>query len=195
MKSHASFAITLAVLALTLVACAVAGSKKSNPKVLMQTSLGDITLELFADKAPIGVANFLAYVDSGFYANTVFHRVIRGFMIQGGGFDKNLAQKATRPPIQNEAGNGLSNARGTIAYARTMVVNSATSQFFINHVDNAGLDHRDETQMGFGYAVFGRVTQGMDVVDKIAEVSTGSKNGMADVPLTPVVILSVKVLQ
>jgi cyclophilin family peptidyl-prolyl cis-trans isomerase len=195
MKSHMPLSAMLVVLALSFAACAVAGLKKPNPKVLMQTSMGEITLELFADKAPVSVDNFIQYVNAGFYTNTVFHRVIRGFMIQGGGFDKDLVQKETRQPIENEAGNGLSNRRGTLSYARTMVVNSATSQFFINHADNTGLDHRDETPNGFGYAVFGKVLKGMDVVDKIAETPTGSKNGMQDVPVTPVLILSVKVLE
>jgi peptidyl-prolyl cis-trans isomerase A (cyclophilin A) len=195
MKSHMPLSAMLIVLALSFAACAVAGLKKPNPKVLMQTSMGEITLELFADKAPVSVDNFLQYVNSGFYTNTVFHRVIRGFMIQGGGFDKDLVQKETRQPIENEAGNGQSNRRGTLSYARTMVVNSATSQFFINHADNPNLDHRDETQNGYGYAVFGKVVKGMDVVDRIAETQTGSKNGMQDVPVTPVLILSVKVLE
>jgi len=149
---------------------------------------------LNAAKAPISVENFLGYVNSGFYANTVFHRVIQGFMIQGGGFDKDLNQKPTQAPIKNEAGNGLSNKRGTIAYARTGVVNSATSQFFINHQDNTNLDHSSESDQGFGYAVFGKVVKGMEVVDKIAAVRTGAQKGMQDVPVTPVIILSVKVL-
>jgi peptidyl-prolyl cis-trans isomerase A (cyclophilin A) len=195
MKSHMPLSAMLLVLAFSFAACAVAGIKKPNPKVLMQTSMGEITLELFADKAPVSVDNFIQYVNAGFYTNTVFHRVIRGFMIQGGGFDKELVQKETRQPIENEAGNGLSNRRGTLSYARTMIVNSATSQFFINHADNPGLDHRDETQNGYGYAVFGKVVKGMDVVDRIAETQTGSKNGMQDVPVTPVLILSVKILE
>jgi peptidyl-prolyl cis-trans isomerase A (cyclophilin A) len=167
-----------------------AKDKKANPRVLMQTSLGDIELDLNPAKAPISVENFLGYVNAGFYANTVFHRVIQGFMIQGGGFTKDMVQKPTQAPIKNEAGNGLANKRGTIAYARTNVVNSATSQFFINHKDNAFLDHRDESDEGFGYAVFGKVVKGMEVVDKIAQVQTGAQ----DVPVTPVIILSVKVL-
>ncbi len=195
MKSHIPMSAALIVLALSLAGCAVAALKKPNPKILMQTSMGEITCELFADKAPVSAENFLQYVNDGFYTNTVFHRVIRGFMIQGGGFDKDLVQKETRQPIENEAGNGLSNRRGTLSYARTMVVNSATSQFFINHQDNPSLDHRDESPNGFGYAVFGKVLKGMDVVDKIAGTPTGSKNGMQDVPVTPVLILSVKVLE
>ncbi len=188
------FCVLLLTVALAAGIDAAAQGKKANPRVLMQTSLGDIELELNATKAPVSVENFLNYVKSDFYSNTIFHRVISGFMIQGGGFDKNLRQKPTQAPIRNEAGNGLSNKRGTIAYARTGVVNSATSQFFINHRDNPGLDHSSESDMGFGYAVFGKVVKGMDVVDKIAAVQTGTQQGMQDVPVTPVVILSVKVL-
>jgi cyclophilin family peptidyl-prolyl cis-trans isomerase len=170
-----------------------AGSK--NPQVLMKTSMGDIQLELFPDKAPKSVANFLSYVKKGFYDNTIFHRVIKNFMIQGGGFNKDLNEFETDPPIVNEAGNGLTNDRGTIAYARTNVVNSATSQFFINHKDNTFLNHRNEQPDGFGYAVFGKVVKGMDIVDKIAVVQTGNKNGMGDVPVTPVMILSATVVE
>ena len=175
--------------------------------IVMETTAGNIELELYPDKAPVSVKNFLAYVDSGFYNNTIFHRVIRGFMIQGGGFDKNHVEKETGDPIVNEAGNGLKNLRGTIAYARTNVVNSATSQFFINHRDNPSLDHRDESQAGFGYAVFGKVTKGMEVVDKIAGVKTGTKKmtvnyqgkeyhqSFQDVPVDPVVIKAIKVVK
>jgi peptidyl-prolyl cis-trans isomerase A (cyclophilin A) len=184
------FCVLLLTAALAAGIDATAQGKKANPRVLMQTSLGDIELELNAAKAPVSVENFLGYVNSGFYTNTVFHRVISGFMIQGGGFTRDMVQKPAKAPIKNEAGNGLSNKRGTLAYARTNVVNSATSQFFINHKDNAFLDHRDETDAGFGYAVFGKVLKGMDVVDKIAAVQTGAQ----DVPVTPVIILSVKVL-
>jgi peptidyl-prolyl cis-trans isomerase A (cyclophilin A) len=154
-----------------------------NPTVMLSTSLGDVTLELFAQDAPITVENFLAYVDAGFYDGTVFHRVIPGFMVQGGGMDADLKAKTTRKPIKNEADNGMRNARGSVAMARTSDVNSATAQFFINLSDNAFLDHgaRD-----FGYAVFGRVTQGMDVVDKIAKVKTGRRGHHDDVPLEAV---------
>jgi peptidyl-prolyl cis-trans isomerase A (cyclophilin A) len=186
--------VLLLTLALAAGVDAVGQNKKTNPRVLMQTSLGDIELELNAGKAPISVENFLGYVNSGFYTNTIFHRVIQGFMIQGGGFDKEFVQKPTKAPITNEAGNGLQNKRGTLAYARTNVVNSATSQFFINHKDNPFLDHRDESAEGFGYAVFGKVVKGMDIVDKIAAVQTGTQKGMQDAPVTPVIILSVKVL-
>ena len=170
------------------------GKSNGNPKVVLETSLGEIVLELYPDKAPISVENFLAYVDSGFYGGTIFHRVISNFMIQGGGFDKDLNRKETREPILNEANNGLRNDRGTIAYARTNVINSATSQFFINVVDNNFLNYRDSSQQGYGYAVFGKVIQGMGVVDKIKQVKTGVQKGMQDVPQEPVVILSAKVL-
>jgi peptidyl-prolyl cis-trans isomerase B (cyclophilin B) len=150
-----------------------------------------IELELDAEKAPVTVANFLEYVDGGHFDGTIFHRVIPDFMIQGGGFTTAFVQKPTRPPIKNEATNGLANARGTIAMARTNVVDSATAQFFINLKDNAFLNHSGPGQ-AYGYAVFGRVTKGMDVVDKIAAVPTGSKGGHQDVPKTDVVIESAK---
>jgi cyclophilin family peptidyl-prolyl cis-trans isomerase len=165
---------------------------KETDMVVIQTSLGDIKVKLAADKAPLTVANFLAYVDDGHYDGTIFHRVIGNFMIQGGGFDANMRQKPTKAPIKNEAANGLQNKRGTLAMARTMVVDSATSQFFINVVDNAGLDFRAPNPQGFGYCVFGEVVEGMDVVDKIKSVRTGVKAGMSDVPLETVEILSVK---
>ncbi|MGQ7956985.1 peptidylprolyl isomerase [Pseudomonas sp. SP16.1] len=160
-----------------------------NPKVLLTTSLGEIEVELAADKAPISTANFLKYVDSGFYAGTQFHRVIPGFMVQGGGFDAQMQQKATDAPIKNEADNGLHNVRGTLAMARTQVRDSATSQFFINHKDNAFLDHGSRD---FGYAVFGKVTRGMEVVDKIAQVPTGNRGMHQNVPREPVLILDAK---
>jgi cyclophilin family peptidyl-prolyl cis-trans isomerase len=183
-----------------------AGADKAAPKpeqnpvsepiqVIMKTTMGDITLELYPDKAPIGVKNFLQYVDEGFYSGTIFHRVINNFMIQGGGFNKDLTEKKTKDPIKNEAGNGLKNDRGTIAYARTMIVDSATCQFFINTKDNVQLDHRDETPRGFGYAVFGKVVKGMDVVDKIQITPTSTRNGMGDVPVTTVEIKSVERLK
>ncbi len=163
-----------------------------NPVVIMSTSKGDIKIELYKDKAPITVENFLAYANDGFYNGTIFHRVIPNFMIQGGGFTPDLNQKPTKPPIKNEAKNGLKNERGTLAMARTQVVDSATSQFFINLVDNSFLDNgiRD-----YGYAVFGKVIDGMNVVDKIAAVETGSKGMYGDVPQEDVVITSVKVVE
>ena len=164
---------------------------KETDMVIIKTTLGDIKVKLAADKAPLTVANFLAYVDSKHYDGTIFHRVIDGFMIQGGGFDKEMRQKPTKAPIKNEAANGLQNKRGTLAMARTMVVDSATSQFFINVKDNGFLDFRAPNPQGFGYCVFGEVVAGMDVVDKIKGVRTGIKAGMQDVPLETVEILSV----
>jgi len=165
-----------------------------NPVVLMETSLGNVKLELFAKEAPISVKNFLGYVKSGFYDGVIFHRVIPGFMVQGGGFTPDLAQKQPGAPIKNEADNGLKNQTGTLAMARTAVVDSATAQFFINVADNVILNHRDKTPRGYGYAVFGRVVVGMDVVNRIAAVRTGTRNGFQDVPKTAVVIRSMKVL-
>lgn len=152
--------------------------------VIFSTSQGDITIELFSEEAPVTVKNFLDYVDAKFYDGTIFHRVIPGFMIQGGGFTDDMNQKPTRAPIENEADNGVKNARGTLSMARTSDVNSATSQFFINLKDNAFLDHGTRD---FGYAVFGRVTEGMDIVDKIAGVKTGNQGPHSDVPVDPVV--------
>ena len=160
-------------------------------KAVMETSLGTITLELNEDKAPETVRNFAEYVTSGHYDGTIFHRVIDGFMIQGGGFTKEMNQKPTRAPIRNEAMNGLKNVRGTIAMARTSVVDSATSQFFINLVDNDFLNFTSPTPQGFGYAVFGKVTDGMDVVDQIAKVKTGFSGPHQNVPEEPVVIKKV----
>lgn len=160
-------------------------------KIIMETSLGTIRLELDDEKAPITVKNFVDYALSGHYDGTIFHRVIDGFMIQGGGFDRNMNQKETREPIKNEAMNGLKNKRGTIAMARTMVVDSATSQFFINLVDNDFLDFSIPTPQGFGYAVFGKVIDGMNIVDNIAKVPTGSSGYHQNVPETPVVIKKV----
>ena len=158
---------------------------EGHPRVLLSTSKGDITLELFDKKAPLTVANFLEYVDAGFFDGTIFHRVIPGFMIQGGGMTPGLDPKKTRPPIKNEADNGLANERGTVAMARTQVVDSATAQFFINLSDNSFLDHGSRD---FGYAVFGRVVDGMDTVDAIASVQTGSRGMHQDVPTEDVVI-------
>lgn len=160
----------------------------ANPVVLLETSSGDILLELFADKAPETVANFLEYVDSGFYANTIFHRVIKNFMIQGGGMGVRMDEKATRPPVKNEADNGLKNECGTVAMARTMDPHSASAQFFINLVDNDFLNHSEPTAQGWGYCVFGKVTEGMDVVEKIAKLKTKSAGMHDDVPADMVVI-------
>ena len=159
-----------------------------NPTVLLETTSGDILIELFTDKAPKTVANFLQYVDEGFYTNTIFHRVIPGFMIQGGGLGARMDEKSTREPVTNEADNGLKNERGTIAMARTQAPHSATAQFFINVADNAFLDHTAPTPQGWGYAVFGRVVGGTDVVDRIAAVPTGRRGFHDDVPRQDVVI-------
>ena len=167
-----------------------------NPVVLMSTSLGDITLELFKDKAPVSVQNFLQYATEGFYNDTVFHRVRKGFMIQGGGFTATLFEKPTRPPILNEATNGLNNVRGTIAMARRQALRSATAQFYINVVDNRALDHTGFSPDEFGYAVFGRVLSGMEVADRISTVPTTSKgDGMDDVPIEPVLIKGMRVVK
>ena len=161
--------------------------------VKLNTNYGTILLELNADKAPKTVANFLQYAKDGFYAGTIFHRVINGFMIQGGGMQPGMVEKQTRDPIQNEADNGLANARGTIAMARTPDPHSASAQFFINVADNDFLNFRAQTQDGWGYCVFGKVVEGMDVVDKIKGVETGNKGYHQDVPVEDVVIESVEV--
>ncbi len=162
------------------------------PKVKIATSLGDITVELYPDKAPKTVSNFLYYVKSGFYDGTVFHRVINGFMIQGGGLTADMKEKPNkRKPVENEASNGLKNRTYTIAMARTSDPHSATSQFFINVADNAFLDYKSSTPSGYGYAVFGKVIRGQDVVDRIKQVSTGNMGMYQDVPRTPVVIKSI----
>ena len=187
-----ALALGAVVLAVVSLASAAEGEKAiANPVVVIKTSEGSIQVELWADKAPESVKNFLRYADEKFYEGTVFHRVISTFMIQGGGMTRDLRRKATHDAIKNEAKSDLKNVRGTIAMARTSEVDSATSQFFINVKDNSGLDHRDETEDGFGYCVFGKVTEGMDVVDKIRAVKTGSMSGYKDVPLAPIVIESV----
>jgi peptidyl-prolyl cis-trans isomerase A (cyclophilin A) len=179
--------LTLATAALSvlLAAAALAQTAAVPVQVLMKTSLGDITLEIYSDKAPVTVKNFLDYVDAKFYDGTIFHRVMDGFMIQGGGMTPDLREKPARPPIKNESGNGLKNARGAIAMARTNDLNSATCQFFIDHVDNFNLDPMK-------YAVFGKVVKGLEVVDAIAKVPTGTQKGHGDVPLKPVTIVSVR---
>ena len=166
--------------------------EKAMTEVIIKTSLGDINLELNNEKAPVTVENFISIAESGYYQGTIFHRVINGFMIQGGGLTADMSNKSSgTSPIQNEANNGLSNDRGTIAMARTMDPHSATSQFFINHKDNGFLNHTGETSQGWGYAVFGVVTDGMDVVDQIAEVATGSSGAYQDVPQEVITIESV----
>lgn len=178
---------------------AIAGEKNMeqtthNPIVMIETSEGTIKVELWADKAPITVKNFLTYVNEGYYNGTVFHRVIDGFMIQGGGLDENLKPKKTHEPIKNEAASDLKNVRGTIAMARTNVVDSATSQFFINVADNDFLDHQDNSTKGFGYAVFGKVVDGMDVVDRIEKTKTKTVGPHQDVPVKPIIIQDVKLI-
>ncbi len=171
-------------------------SKISNPTARIETSMGTIVLELDAENAPITVANFIDYAKDGFFEGTIFHRVIDGFMIQGGGLTADMRDKPNKKaPIKNEAANGLRNERGTVAMARTQVVDSATSQFFINVDDNDFLDHTAPTPQGFGYAVFGKVTEGMATVDAIRQVRTGNKGMHQDVPLQPVVIERVTVTE
>jgi peptidyl-prolyl cis-trans isomerase A (cyclophilin A) len=159
-----------------------------NPVVVISTSMGDITVELFKDKAPVSVENFLQYASEGFYSGTIFHRVVKGFVVQGGGYTPGMQHKPTRPPIQNEATNGLKNIRGSVAMARTRVLRSATSEFYINVANNTALDHRGYAPDDFGYAVFGRVLSGMEVADKIAGVATREEN-----PIEPVMIKGVVV--
>ena len=163
----------------------------ANPVVVMETSHGPIEIELFADKAPNTTANFLKYVNDKFYNGTIFHRVINGFMIQGGGFTEKMEEKKTGAPIKNEANNGLGNDTGTIAMARTNDPHSATAQFFINVENNSSLNHTSETVSGWGYAVFGKVVEGMHVVNRIKMVKTGNLNGHQNVPMDPVVIKNV----
>ncbi|HDL89380.1 MAG TPA: peptidyl-prolyl cis-trans isomerase [Thermodesulforhabdus norvegica] len=186
--------ILLAVLMLAIIAGTSMGQESavSNPQVVMETSKGDIVLELYLDKAPLTVKNFLDYIDAGFYSGTVFHRVIPGFMLQGGGFSRDMQKKSTLIPVKNEAFNGLKNDRGTIAMARTQDPHSASSQFFINTVDNAFLNHKSQTTAGWGYAVFGKVIKGMEVVDAISKVQTGTQGRFRDVPKTPVEIIKVR---
>ena len=166
----------------------------ANPTVLLETTSGDILIELYADKAPATVENFLKYVNEGFYANTIFHRVIKGFMIQGGGMNMKMEEKATHAPIKNEADNGLANERGTIAMARTSAPHSASSQFFINVVDNDFLNHTAPNPQGWGYAVFGKVTAGQNVVDEIARVPTSTHGFYGDVPVDDIVIEKAEIL-
>jgi cyclophilin family peptidyl-prolyl cis-trans isomerase len=185
----------IVVFALFSLICSQLNSAYANPKVLMETSKGDITIELYEKEAPRTVKNFLSYVSEGFYNNLIFHRVIKDFMVQGGGFDTEMRQKDPKPPIKNEARRGLGNKRGTLAMARTNVIDSATAQFFVNVVDNDFLNHTDNTARGFGYAVFGEVTKGMDVVDSIVRVKTGTFNGFQDVPKEPILIKNVSIIE
>jgi cyclophilin family peptidyl-prolyl cis-trans isomerase len=181
------------LLAIGLLAASLNPAWADKVEILMETSLGQIKLELDQGKAPKTVENFVQYVNDGFYNGTIFHRVIKNFMIQGGGFTPDMKKKETRDPVQNEAKNGLKNSRGSIAMARTSAPHSATAQFFINHKDNTFLDY--PSRDGWGYAVFGKVVSGMEVVDAIASQKTGVKNGMRDVPLSEVTIDTVTVVQ
>ena len=196
------FATCILIAAVTLMITSAYSEEQkahsTNPVVVMKTSKGTIEIELFSDRAPETVTNFLSYVLQSFYDGTIFHRVMEGFMIQGGGFTPDMVEKPTMPPIKNEAANRLSNKCGTIAMARMPMPHSATCQFFINHKDNPGLDHKNNTDNGYGYCVFGRVIQGMDVVDKIAQVSTitynhPTKGQMGNVPVKTILIESVRV--
>ena len=187
--------IALFTLSLLLPFSANQAFGENNPKVNIKTTKGDIVLELFIDKAPISVENFLSYVEDKFYDGTIFHRVIKGFMIQGGGHLEDMSKKPAKAPIKNEADNGLSNERGTIAMARLPDPHSATAQFFINHADNTGLDHRDKTDQGYGYCVFGKVIEGMDVVDAIADSKTMTKKGHRDVPRETITIISIRSIE
>jgi cyclophilin family peptidyl-prolyl cis-trans isomerase len=166
--------------------------KITRPVVVIDTSMGEITAELWDDSAPQTVKNFLGYVDDKHFDGLIFHRVMQGFMIQGGGFDQMMSEKTTRSPVKNEASVDKDNDRGTLAMARTTVVDSATSQFFINLVDNEGLNHRDSSSHGFGYCAFGKVTDGMDVVDEIAAVAVANAGGHESVPIKPVIIKSIR---
>jgi len=179
--------------AATLAALEASAQPAKNPVVVLDTTLGSITIELNPAAAPLTVKNFVGYVESGHYDGLIFHRVIPNFMVQGGGLASDMSQKKTSAPIKNEADNGLKNDRGTIAMARTSVVDSATSQFFINLKNNDFLNHRERSSQGFGYAVFGKVTAGMEVVDRIAGVATTTRVGQKDVPVDPIVIKSAKV--
>ncbi len=185
----------LAMLALIMVLGTWARAERSNPLVRLETSLGEITLELYPDKAPATVANFLQYVRDGYYDGTVFHRDINGFMIQGGGLDREMNEKPTKAAIKNEADNGLKNEAYTVAMARTSDPDSASSQFFINVADNNSLNHTAKTPQGWGYAVFGKVVKGREVVDQIKAVPTGNRDGYQNVPLTPVVIVKAMVVE
>jgi peptidyl-prolyl cis-trans isomerase B (cyclophilin B) len=178
----------LLIMVLFGLAIAFSAAAGDNPKVVLETSKGKLVLELYAEKAPETVQNFLAYVDAGYYNNTVFHRVIPNFMIQGGGFTADMQKKKTRAPIRNEADNGLPNQRGTIAMARTPDPHSASAQFFINTKDNDFLNHNGKTAQGWGYAVFGHVVEGMQVVDDISKVRTVTRGRFRDVPAEVVII-------
>jgi len=198
-KPKEEFMVKILVLGLSLVGflllfATFSAEAASNPKVLMKTTKGDITIELYPDKAPISVENFLSYVNDKFYDGTIFHRVIKDFMIQGGGMNVDFQEKTTKPAIQNEAKNGLKNKRGTLAMARMPEPHTASSQFFINHANNSFLDYGQASD-GWGYCVFGKVIQGMDVVDAIANSPTMTRSGMGDVPRETIEIISITVIE
>lgn len=182
----------ICAVAMLSAGCASLSGKGAKTMILIETSKGTMKAELWADKAPKTVANFLKYVDSGYYDGLVFHRIINGFMIQGGGFDLRMQKKETRDPVKNEARSDVPNERGTLSMARTGEVDSGTSQFFVNHVDNVALDHKDKTVQGYGYCVFGKLVDGYDVLDAIAGVETGVIGPYRDIPLQPVVIMGIK---
>ncbi len=189
------FIFSMMLLLTTTFSFATEKLMSDTSKVKLTTSLGEIIIQLNTEKAPISSANFLTYVNEGFYSNTIFHRIIPGFMAQGGGFDTEFKQKPVHDPIKNEADNGLQNKRGTLAMARTNVPDSATAQFFINYKDNAFLNHTSPTASGWGYAVFGEVIEGMDVVDAMAKEATGNRDGHQDVPKTNIVIEKAEVIK
>ncbi len=197
-KSLLSISVVLAAILSLALFTTVKGQKpmndetSNNPIVIIETTMGNITVELDATNAPNTTENFLAYVEDGYFVDTIFHRIIPNFMIQGGGITADMEDKpSSRTPINNEANNGLTNDRGTLAMARTNDPHSATSQFFINHKDNGFLNHSSESPQGWGYAVFGKVTEGMDIVDNMAAVQTGNKGGHQDVPLETITITAV----
>jgi cyclophilin family peptidyl-prolyl cis-trans isomerase len=191
-----TFIFSMMLLLTTTLSFATENKMSDTPsKVKLTTSLGEIVIQLNPEKAPISSANFLTYVNEGFYNGTIFHRIIPGFMAQGGGFDTDFNQKAVHDPIKNEADNGLPNKRGTIAMARTNVPDSATAQFFINYKDNSFLNYSSPTTSGWGYAVFGEVIEGMDIVDEMAKQPTGNRGGHQDVPKTNIVIEKSEVIQ
>lgn len=195
-KSMRTFIFSMMLLLTTTFSFATENlMSDTSSKVKLTTSLGDIIIQLNSEKAPVSSANFLTYVNEGFYNGTIFHRVIPGFMAQGGGFDTSFDQKAVHDPIKNEADNGLPNKRGTLAMARTNVPDSATAQFFINYKDNSFLNYTSPTPSGWGYAVFGEVIEGMDVVDKMADQPTGNRSGHQDVPKTDIVIEKAEVIK
>ncbi len=191
-----TFIVSMMLILTATLSFATENNMSDTPsKVKLTTSLGEIIIQLNPEKAPISSANFLTYVNEGFYNNTIFHRVIPGFMAQGGGFDTDFNQKAVHDPIKNEADNGLPNKRGSIAMARTNVPDSATGQFFINYKDNASLNHTSPTPSGWGYAVFGEVIEGMEVVDEMAKQATGNRGGHQDVPKTDIVVEKAEVIE